>query len=525
MPSRQSPGGSEVWPGPDRRAVDLPQLPLAEWASAHGDEVRTRAPLGRSIGCPSHAPAKGSALDIPADPSAWLYLPWRAARAGRVHGVGPSRARPSGHVRVSITSPGRVQFSQDAVRRFADWSHDRNPLHVDPVHARDTHFGRPVVHGMLTALETLSAGTPPDAPSPTALDIEFRGAVFGGRVYDVDSALDQDARLLTLRGDDGVVLTLRVSPQPPATASHPTSRGRSARRISSRPATPTPRRSRLSRSFSAVLHTRVLTRRRPTRFRRPGRACCRGRRACWGSAATSPAWTCPVCGRCSRGRRAVPRRATDEHRLVSRTTMRFDRLPHAGHGPSGRHLRGAPRRDGAASQLRALQPGAARARRSRGRFVPRRAAARPDGARLGGSRGLGAEITAALALAGCHVYAAREATRRPRELFERGQGGRVEFLPGDVATPRGASRHRRMIRATHGRLDVVVLNACAPPQVLRLGPETRRRAGRVHARQPASRRDADGGSLTLLEASAAASSICLVILCEQAPAGFSTTSR
>ena len=44
---------------------------------------------------------------------------------------------------------------------FADLSGDHNPLHVDPVAARRTHFGDCVVHGvfqLMWALETLEEG-------------------------------------------------------------------------------------------------------------------------------------------------------------------------------------------------------------------------------------------------------------------------------------------------------------------------------------------------------------------------------
>ena len=46
-----------------------------------------------------------------------------------------------------------MRFSSDDVQRFAAWSADRNPLHVDEDFARQTHFGRTIVHGVLTALE------------------------------------------------------------------------------------------------------------------------------------------------------------------------------------------------------------------------------------------------------------------------------------------------------------------------------------------------------------------------------------
>ena len=40
-------------------------------------------------------------------------------------------------------------FSQIDFDRFAKLSGDNNPIHVDPVFSSQTHFGRPVAHGML----------------------------------------------------------------------------------------------------------------------------------------------------------------------------------------------------------------------------------------------------------------------------------------------------------------------------------------------------------------------------------------
>ncbi|MGE3844545.1 MAG: MaoC/PaaZ C-terminal domain-containing protein, partial [Vicinamibacterales bacterium] len=46
-----------------------------------------------------------------------------------------------------------VSFSSEEIEVFARCSHDRNPLHVDPVYARATHCGQPVVYGVLAALK------------------------------------------------------------------------------------------------------------------------------------------------------------------------------------------------------------------------------------------------------------------------------------------------------------------------------------------------------------------------------------
>jgi hypothetical protein len=94
---------------------------------------------------------------------------------------------------------------------------------------------------------------------------------------------------------------------------------------------------------------------------------------------------------------------------------------------------------------------------------------------VGGSRGLGADLTAALALAGCHVYfSARHedpATHDFRRQLE-GRGARTDFLRGDAADPAWCASALDGILRRHGRIDLLVLAACAQPAAERFGPES-----------------------------------------------------
>src|SRR6187549_3117265 len=101
-----------------------------------------------------------------------------------------------------------MQFLLEDVLRFAAWSADRNPLHVDPDFARQTHFGRQVVHGVLTVLETLR-GTALARPV-TTLDVEFRGAVFIGVSCTVESQTTADETVVSVTSDGQVVLVVRA---------------------------------------------------------------------------------------------------------------------------------------------------------------------------------------------------------------------------------------------------------------------------------------------------------------------------
>ncbi len=98
----------------------------------------------------------------------------------------------------------------------------------------------------------------------------------------------------------------------------------------------------------------------------------------------------------------------------------------------------------------------------------------------GGSRGLGADLTSALALAGCRVYAAfRNSTEAAQKLAGRlaENGLTAEFLQGDAGDLEWCESVRSKICDRHGRLDLIVLNACAPPAALFTRPSSARLLG------------------------------------------------
>src|SRR6187399_2288954 len=109
-----------------------------------------------------------------------------------------------------MMSPGGspITFSLDDISGFASWSADRNPLHVDPQFARQTHFGEQVVHGVLTVLRSLRAA-PAAAPIRT-LDIEFRAAVLVGETYEPQARETDDGLAVSLTSGGALVLDVRA---------------------------------------------------------------------------------------------------------------------------------------------------------------------------------------------------------------------------------------------------------------------------------------------------------------------------
>ncbi len=95
-------------------------------------------------------------------------------------------------------------FEEKDLQTFADLSGDYNPLHLDPMYAAETSFGRPVVHGMLVAsLCSTLMGTylPGRRCLYLAQTLEFRKPVFVGDVVTVTGTVmtkSPATRILTI---------------------------------------------------------------------------------------------------------------------------------------------------------------------------------------------------------------------------------------------------------------------------------------------------------------------------------------
>ena len=50
-------------------------------------------------------------------------------------------------IKLGDTYQETVRFTQEKVQLFAEVTGDNNPIHVDPVYAATTPFGKPIVHG------------------------------------------------------------------------------------------------------------------------------------------------------------------------------------------------------------------------------------------------------------------------------------------------------------------------------------------------------------------------------------------
>ncbi len=118
----------------------------------------------------------------------------------------PALAEPREFDRIEVGDHASLTHSilEGDVAAFAALTGDYNPLHVDADYARTTEFGRPVVHGMLSAsfISTLIGML---LPGPGALwtsqTLNFRAPAFVGDVITVRGVVRQKvvaARLLAL---------------------------------------------------------------------------------------------------------------------------------------------------------------------------------------------------------------------------------------------------------------------------------------------------------------------------------------
>ncbi len=394
-----------------------------------------------------------------------------------------------------------MRFLPDEILQFGIWSSDFNPLHVDPEVARQTFFGRTVVHGILSVVRTLN-GFRRQSPQTDefqesrlrSLDVEFRGAAFPDVEYEVSQVSsgrngdaptgEKSARLsLELRGADSreVVLTLAGSSQdvqvPFADLNWVALYSQNPGDSSVRRLAPVERGSdELATGFEigGVWHADtpiadyladgLLG---PTEARVLG-------------------LTSYLIGMELPGLRS----------LFSRLSLNF----------TGSSVGGESQSDPLVYRLRVVRYDA-RFRildlrlevatrnsqliawgelRSYVRFSPVRCDLGELNSYLaeesenlqgkvalvcGGSRGLGAELTAGLALAGCQVHASHRGQTADLEIFRQAltqRGLNVAFHQGDVGDPEWCAAVVADIVARSGRLDLLVLNACAPPGTVRV---------------------------------------------------------
>jgi acyl dehydratase len=116
-------------------------------------------------------------------------------------------------------------FSMEDQKAFAALSGDSNPMHMDPLAARRTPAGQPVVHGMHLLLRTLEYAADAGLPLATLaqLDVHFGKFAYLGRKLTAHLvSADAGTARIELLDDDLATMTvvLRFGPRRAATEEH-----------------------------------------------------------------------------------------------------------------------------------------------------------------------------------------------------------------------------------------------------------------------------------------------------------------
>jgi len=357
-----------------------------------------------------------------------------------------------------------VEFGLEDLEHFRRFSHDANPLHIDPEYARRTPFGQPVVYGMLGALATLGelARTPFRLRS---LACAFPAPLFPGVRYHVTSTPRDDRTVLRLMR--GTALKAEVTAQiesrtdthcdGPAPDWLPST---AAEKPDPSTLAGTERRGTYVADFTALHDS--------------GQWLGLSQRTLPSAQLAALAWVSWYCGMIVPGRQS----------LVSKVRFEFEEVdaPTSGLEWTARVGKWDPR-FGALSISATLASAGARVAEvtidafSRPQPVELSLDAIADAvgrsARLrgcvalvtGGSRGLGAHLSSALALHGATVLVNFRSGREEAEALAgalRSQGGSVELVQGDIADEVDCARIADTIGRRHGGLDLLVSNASPP---------------------------------------------------------------
>jgi len=105
-----------------------------------------------------------------------------------------------------------LRLTRDEVRRFAEASGDRNPLHVDEAYARATPFGRCIAHGALVGIAALGALDRESLQRIGSIQARFLQPVFPDDEYAVSVArAEGDTAELEVRGRGRLAATIVIA--------------------------------------------------------------------------------------------------------------------------------------------------------------------------------------------------------------------------------------------------------------------------------------------------------------------------
>ncbi|GHH93576.1 hypothetical protein GCM10017779_40330 [Streptomyces capillispiralis] len=383
---------------------------------------------------------------------------------------------------------GDFRVTRADLSAFAEAGGDLSPLHVDEAYARRTPFGGPVAHGALCVLHALALNPVPPGLRLAELRARFPGPVHPDQGYRWEAHGAPDGSAGSVRVLDGrrTLVEIEARYVPGTVHAAP-----------ARPARPRFTASAADTTAQALVPgAEAGVRYRPdwpalTRFVDERGLTDRGIGV---EHAAVLAWASQLAGMEAPGRAALVagidadfrpgtgRRGFSGRAVLADVDPRYRRVRltgevTAGHTTARVEVRAFARRETTApdpARLRGLLgSGPAGAR------PPDGTTAAPCGGRTavvcGGSRGLGAALVQALALAGATVHMAyRDSTAEAEALVAAlgPDGARVHLHRGDAGDPAWCADLLRAVEDSGAAADLLILNAGPPARPLDVHPDT-----------------------------------------------------
>lgn len=370
-----------------------------------------------------------------------------------------------------------ISFTSEDLAGFSAASHDRNPLHISENYARATPYGEPVVFGILGVLAAL--GQLPDRPGRRlqSLSVEFRNPLAVGLSYRVDvSASSPDCETVKLYDTTRLMMKAIFAFAPWEECARPMqvyevppiAETRDRTKSDLAPGT------RVDGAYGpdAKEFIQVVTR--------------------WGLSGkgvtslqiAAMMWASFLVGMELPGERAVFWRLIlnflpeleshncpfDYEAVVQELDERYDLL-HTTGTLSSKRTTGATAQMWAFVRKDSPQPSLSRITEL---LPPSPRLSGKVALVIGGSRGLGAAITQALASQGCSVAMNYHRSKQDADRVRAGFGtdsDRIMLLQGDAADTEWCATARQTILDRYGKLDLLICNASPPIRPLPFAPE------------------------------------------------------
>ena len=371
-----------------------------------------------------------------------------------------------------------IRFEPEDVERFANASHDRNPLHLSAVYARRSAFGEPIIFGILGVLAAVGVGPTLPAKTVGKISIAFRRPLYVGAAYQVRCDERKPDQLKLSIEDGGVVATSAIItlldgtisewPRQLSPGSAPTSRALA----------------RNPEDLSPGITARGRYASDPEALTELGRRYSLHKKGFSATQVAALLWASYLVGMELPGERAIfsqlgitfhPEAAVrDPHFDYSARVTGFDDrfdlldvvadLSSQGQRIAEVSISSFVRRDAPSLNLSLLHAALPPSTLLKGKAA----------LVVGGSRGLGAALVGALASQGCDVaFNYRDGAAEAQALcgLLRNESGSVVPLAADAADTSQCLRMRDEIKTRLGGLDIFIANATPPLQGLSFTPE------------------------------------------------------